>query len=218
MIPNRVPFLAGHGFRKPVLTLPSRSHPESPRYAMSSRCSRPSGEEGRQGDLGCLVGGFKAGSGPPAAKRSERGPLWSQRPRRQVPGAPLILVTLEEAGLRAGTKTVVSEDRRPQSPTGRCWLGLLRSRRSRPLLVAAPTRRSRQRRRVLGERVVEWAPSGGPGGCHLWSKPRSGRTVHTLRPAERRGQAALRRGLRRTAVFAARVILRSIGSAALNWS
>jgi hypothetical protein len=36
----------------------------------------------------------------------------------QVLGAPPILVTLEEAGLRVGTRSVVSEGGRPRSPTG----------------------------------------------------------------------------------------------------
>ena len=36
----------------------------------------------------------------------------------QVAGAPEILVTLEEVGLRAGSRSVVSKGRRQRSPTG----------------------------------------------------------------------------------------------------
>jgi hypothetical protein len=41
----------------------------------------------------------------------------------QIVGAPAIKMTLQELGLVAGSKTVVSESRRPHSPTGESTIG-----------------------------------------------------------------------------------------------
>jgi hypothetical protein len=84
----------------------------------------------------------------------------------QVLGAPPILVTLEEAGLRVGTRSVVSEGGRPQSPPGVRLVGRVDEGRTRKAVatdqVGLLGLRWRSARRI-GQRSV-------PKPCQLFKK------------------------------------------------